>query len=198
MLTQHRSPPTAHAAWPVHTPVPRTDALSSWKTLNFKSVLFTCFVIPILGVIYWIVNSQGIRVSLPIFAMRLHKLPIPGLSYLRKWQNLRDLDLAHVFALFMLVAVWSLSSTVWRLLLYGDAPSNRIDPVLYRRCLFSIAAPVIMCDLLMFWRGAADQAGLFGGGGLIPLAATIGYTGLLAFVSFRHVTLQDKGVSHEP
>ena len=166
--------------------------ITHWlKTANFKSFLFSVLVIPVLGMIYWIVNSQGIRISLPIFGTRLHKIPIPGFSFLQHYQNVRDLDLAHLFAVFMLFAVWVLSVALLEIHLFGIRADERLNMRYHIRFLYCISAIVIITDILMFYRGIADQGGLLdASGGLTPLIATVGYTGLLAFVAYVHVMLK--------
>jgi len=161
------------------------------STVNYRSLLFTVFVIPLLGMIYWIVNSQGIRISIPIFGMKLYKIPIPGFSFLEHYKGLRDLDLAHVFAIFMLFAVWSLSVRLLKILLFGYETDQRINAEFHLRFLYCVFAVVIICDVIMFFRGIGDQGALLAGSGsLTPLIATIGYTGLLAFVAYVHVMLK--------
>ena len=159
--------------------------------LNVKSIAFSLIVIPVVGTIVWIVNSQGIRISIAIFGMKLYKIPIPGFSYLGNFKNLRDLDLAHAFAIFMLFAVWMLSVALLEMLLFGVDDDKRMNVNNHIRFLFCISGVVILSDIVMFYRGIADQGGLLdSGGGLTSLIATVGYSGLLAFVAYVHVMLK--------
>jgi hypothetical protein len=129
--------------------------------------------------------------SLAIFGMKLYRIPVPGFSYMQHYQNLRDLDLAHVFAIFMLFAVWVLGIALIEMLLFGVQADERLNMTYHVRFVYSIAGVVIVTDILMFYRGIADQGGLLDtNGGLTPLIATVGYMGLLAFVAYVHVMLK--------
>jgi len=184
-----RQPPPTAA--PAGNRLDVDDLLWKLKTANYKSLLFTVIFIPLLGMIYWIVNAQGIRMSIPIFGMKLYKVPFPGFSFLANYKGLRDLDLAHVFALFMLFAVWYLSVRLLKILLFGYDRQDGINAGFDLRFLFCVSAVVILIDVTMFYRGIADQGGLLTGtGGLTPLIATVGYSGLLAFVAYTHLMLQ--------
>ena len=159
--------------------------------ISVKSITFSLLVIPVLGMIYWVCNSQGVRISLPIFGMKLYRIPIPGFSFMQHYQNLRDLDLAHVFAIFMLFAVWVLSIALLEMFLFGVRADERLNMKCHIRFLYCISAVIIISDIVMFYRGIADQGGLLdASGGLTPVIATVGYTGLLAFVAYVHVMLK--------
>jgi len=202
--------PTAHPKPPplVHSPRPRRgsvangrpviasqptqrtgDAFIAWlRAVNYKSLAFTVFIVFLLGMIYWVVNSQGIRISLPTLGMKLHKVPLPGFSILAHYKGLRDLDLAHMLALAMLIAVWFLSVGLLKVLLFGYEPNERLNASFHLPFLYCVSAIVIFTDLTMFYVGVADQGGLLtGSGGFTPLVATVGYAGLIAFVAYTHV-----------
>jgi hypothetical protein len=161
------------------------------NSFNWKSLGFNIMVVPVLGLLYGIVNSQGMRVSIVTLALKLYKIPLPGFSYLERIKNIRDLDLAHIFALFMLVAVWILSTALVELLLFGVRSDARLNMRANVRLLYCLSAMVLICDVAMFYRGIGDQGGLLdAGGGATALIATVGYSGLLAFVAYVHVMLK--------
>jgi hypothetical protein len=160
---------------------------------NGKLFLFNCLVVPVLLLIYGIVNSQGMRVSIVTLGMKLYRVPLPGFSYLERLKNLRDLDLAHVFSVFMLVAVWILTTALVEHLLFGVRSDSRLNTRLHTRFLYCLSATVLICDVAMFYRGIADQGGLLDeAGGVTPIIATVGYSGLLAFVAYFHVMLKKR------
>jgi len=160
---------------------------------NGKSFLFNCLVVPVLLLIYGIVNSQGMRMSIAILGMKLYKVPLPGFSYLERLKNVRDLDLAHVFAIFMLIAVWILSTALVENLLFGVRSDSRLNMRIHTRFLYCLSAVVLIADICMFYRGIADQGGLLDeAGGVTPIIATLGYSGLLAFVAYFHVMLKKR------
>jgi hypothetical protein len=161
------------------------------KNFNAKLILFNLLVIPVLGLTYWVVNSQGLRVSIAPLGLKLYRIPLPVFSFLERVKNLRDLDLAHVMAMFMLVAVWFLSKAIVEVYLFGVPTDGRFNERKHIRFLCCLSAMVIICDIAMFYRGIADQGGfLEADSGATPVIATIGYTGLLAFVAYFHVMLK--------
>jgi len=169
----------------------QVDMQTRLRELNVKSILFCVLALPMLGTIYSHVNSQGIRGLLPIFGTRLHKMPVPGFSFMQHYQNLRDLDLAHVFAIFMLFGVWVLGIALMEMFLFGVRADARLNMKFHIRFLYCISSIVIITDLFMFYRGCVHQGGWEDStGGLTALIATVGYTGLLAFVAYVHVMLK--------
>ena len=58
----------------------------------------------------------------PALAQKLYKLPIPGAPLLEDDEAGHRLDLAHIFALFLLVAVFHLWAEVLR---YWCGPTSR-------------------------------------------------------------------------
>lgn len=160
---------------------------------NYKSFFFSVATVPVLMLIYGIVNSQGMRMSIVTLAMKLYKVPLPGFSYLEHLKNMRDLDLAHIFAIFMMVAVWMLSTALLELHLFGGKSHPHLNERLHQRILYALSATVLLCDIAMFARGIADQGGLLEtAGGVTPVIATVGYSGLLAFVAYMHVMLKHR------
>jgi hypothetical protein len=158
---------------------------------NFKSIAFTCFAVPMLLLIYGIVNSQGMRMAIAILGMKLYRVPLPGFSYMERVKNLRELDLAHVFAFFMLIAVWILSTALVEIMLFGARSNERLKTRTHIRFLYCLSAVVLICDVAMFYRGIIDQGGLLDANSSVTgIIATIGYSGLLAFVAYVHVMLK--------
>jgi hypothetical protein len=158
---------------------------------NFQSFTFNCLAVPVLMLIYGIVNSQGMRLSIAILGMRLYRVPLPGFSYLERLKNLRDLDIAHVLAFFMMVSVWFLSTALVDVMLFGVRSHERLNARTHLRFMYCLSAVVLICDVAMFYRGIIDQGGLLDdNAGITGVIATIGYSGLLAFVAYFHVMLK--------
>jgi len=193
MSSQQRFPPTVRFPPAAERAIGemRSMLARTWKRLNFRSFLWTCLVLPCLGVIYWMVNSQGARMKMPVLAIRLWKIPIPGFSHLRGWEGLRQIDLAHIFAMFLLFATWYLSCKVLTALLFDEVGHNPdTDAVVYRRIVYVLAGIIIPLDVVLFFYGVAEQGG-WGGGGFVPVFAAIAYAGVLGFCAFVHVNLKN-------
>jgi len=161
---------------------------------SLKAFCWKVVTLIFIGLVYWTVNAEGIRLSMPVFATPLRKLPVPGFSHLRHWEHTYRLDLAHVFAMFMLFAVFHLLVLMIRIKLFGrDAPGlpNRIDFGLYRRIVFALGTLFVVGDCLLFYVGVRHHAGSWGGANsLVAIVATALYLGGLAFVSFTYVSFQ--------
>lgn len=171
-----------------------TVPVESRRRFRIRLLLWNCLTLPVVGLIYWVINAEGVRLQIPIFALRLHKLPIPGFSYLKDYEGLYRLDLAHVFAMFLLFAVWHLWIVVVRLLLYGQL--NRSDDVQnvsrFLTFVLTLAAIIIGGDAILFYFGLSARVDSLWStsSGLTPLFATIVYTAVLAFVALVHVQLE--------
>ncbi len=171
--------------------VARPSARFSPKAVCWKLLTLLC-----IGLVYWTVNSEGIRLSMPVFATPLRKLPVPLLSYLRHWEYSYRFDLAHLFALFMLFAVFHLLVLMTRITLFGkDAPGlpKRIDLDLYTRIVFALGIIFVVGDCLLFFVGVRHHAGSWGGANfLVAVVATTLYLTVLGFVSFMYVVLESE------
>lgn len=157
---------------------------------NGKSLIFSIATVPVLILIYSVVNAQGLRLTIVTLGTKLYKLPVPGFSYFEHLKNLRDLDLALVLALFMLCAVYVLTNAMVEILLFGPHMDERLNVNAHVRFLTCLSSALLLIDTCMFYRGISEQGLLDDGGGVTPLVATVGYSGLLIFVAYFHVMLK--------
>jgi hypothetical protein len=158
--------------------------------LNGKSILFSIATVPVLILIYSVVNAQGLRVTIPALSTKLYKLPVPGFSHFEHLKNLRDLDLALILAMFMLCAVYVLTNAMVEILLFGPGDDQRLNVDLHVRFLTCLGSAMLLIDTCMFYRGISEQGFLDEGVTITPIIATIGYTGLLIFIAYFHVMLK--------
>lgn len=181
----------------IHPSINRNQAIRRVKRRRFKFKLFlwTATTLPCIGILYWHIVAAGIRVQMPVFAFPLRKLPLPGFSYLAHYEGAYKLDLANVFSVFLLFAVWHLWVVMQRLYLFGHDPRSRppsIDHDRYRRIVLSLGIPIVLGDTLIFYCGVADKVdALWGSSSLfVPIVASAMYMAVLAFVAFVHVVLE--------
>lgn len=172
----------------------QTQRLAAWLgSLNWRVVLWNAITMPLIGLLYWVVNAQGIRSEFPVFARRLYQLPLPGLSRLRGYEGLHILDLAHVLAILLLGFVWYFWILVIRVWLYGEDPVK--DPSLNRSSyyvfIFTLSGVMILGDATVFYCGLFDHVGSMWGetNRFVPFVATMLYMGLLAAAAKVHVHL---------
>lgn len=186
---------------------PRTpiEAVSQKLTTFISNVNWTVFLwnlltLPGIGLVYWVINAQGIRLQMPVFGMRLYKLPIPGFAAFKDYEGFYRMDLACVFAMILLFAVWYLWIVTVKLLLHGQ--DETLDPTLnqgrYLVFLLTMSAIVIGCDTIIFYCGLADQVDSMWGqqSPFVPVVATMLYTAVLAFIATIHVRLSLRYTHH--
>lgn len=185
-----KPPIEAFAAWLFSVLV---AGLNWLRSVNWKLVLWNAVTLPLVGLIYWVVNAQGIRAQMPVFALRLHKIPLPGFSYLRDFEGLYHLDLAHVLAVLLLGFVWYFWIVTVKVLLYGhdEVADPRLNHHTYYLFLFTLAGVLILGDAIVFYCGLFDHVDSLWGetSPFVPIVATMLYMALLAATSMVHVHL---------
>jgi hypothetical protein len=142
------------------------------------------------AVIYLLVISEGLRLSVPPLAQRLGKIPF--LSMFRDYEATYRLDLAHIFAVGLLVAVlWLAERALHFYLDPNGAFKDSLWPAETLQRLVPVLCGVILgADLVLFYVGIANSG--WGGARLsfTALIATVAYAGVLTFVSFVSLSLK--------
>lgn len=167
-------------------------SLSWLASLNWPLVAWNILTVPVVALIYWVINAHGLRMQIPIFAMRLYKIPLPGFSSFRDYEGLYSLDLAHVMAMLLLGFVWYFWIVVVQVIFYGHdslvSPSDRRST--YYVFLLSLAGVIVTCDAIVFYCGLFEFSGGWGESSpFVPFIATLLYTALLAALAMVHVRL---------
>lgn len=169
--------------------VDRIAAVFEWVASHFKVIVFNLAVLPGLGLIYWTVNSVGLRLSVPVLATKLYKLPLPHFSRLGNYHGLRDLDLANIAALGMLVLVWIFTVLILHIVVRGGLKIGKINPDFTAKFVLTVGFILIVVDAATFFHGIGEQAGLLSGGGvsLMQILLTIAYTTVIFALAFLHL-----------
>lgn len=150
---------------------------------------------PLVALCYLTVSAEGLRQMMPVFAMRLYKLPLPGAGLLRAYDGWNRLDLSMLMALMLLVAVSYLWIRVFSELINGQLLNRRDqNPILFF-LLFAIALVVIACDAALFYYGVETRtaSGWRSGSETAPIAATIVFVAGLALVGAWHADYHTSG-----
>lgn len=157
-----------------------------------KSWLFKLLTTPLMGVIYWVVIADGLRLLLPALGIPLWKLPIPGISYLRLYQGFNKFDLANCLAIFLCLAVFFLWLNILRMWLSEDGffVSRRLDAEKYALVLLILGLVILGSDIALFYYSMCNQSWLGSGFSLSAALITLAYTGVVVFVSFLCVSLE--------
>lgn len=164
----------------------RPQVGKSLKLLAWKGI-----TMPIMGVIYCMVISEGMRLLVPALGQPLHKLPIPGLSQLRGFRGVNRLDLAHLMAIMLLFAVWHLWCVILRISLGANDVLARSgwDPVAYGRFVMGLGIVVLGADMILFYIALAYMEWGRPAFSFPAIIGTIAYVGVIIFVSFMTVNL---------
>ncbi len=175
--------------WP-ESPPPRRR--HPWTII--RGILFKMFCLPFIGLLYFVVISEGFRVMVPVLSLRLYRLPIPGFSRLRDFEGLQRLDLAHLFAIVLCFLTWYFwTAALWLMLAPQEyLARKRWNPVTYGKIMKGIAIALLSADAILFYRGLTEQAGgIFGGSWFSPTAilVTIAYVALIVGIALISVNL---------
>ena len=159
-----------------------------------KAILVKGLMLPMILVVYLGMISEGFRVLIATTALKLYKLPVPGLIYLGRWAPWNKLDLAHILALFLCFASFYLWVVVLRAFLGDEAVFRRSgwNPEAYKQFVLTLALIVLGGDLILFYTATVT----FGWGGVAfsftALIATVLYAAIIVFTSFVVVNSSDK------
>ena len=143
---------------------------------------------PLVATCYLTLSAEGLRQTMPVFAMRLYKLPVPGAGLMQAYDGWNRLDLSMLVALMVLVAVTYLWIRVFIELITGTLLKNRDrNPILFF-LLAGIAVVVVTCDAALFYLGVQSRAASTwsGAAGYAPAAATVVFVAGLALVGAWH------------
>jgi hypothetical protein len=159
-----------------------------------KAILVKGLMLPMTLVVYLGMISEGFRVLIATTALKLYKMPVPGLIYLGRWAPWNKLDLAHILALFLCFASFYLWVVVLRAFL-GDGDVFRRsgwNPEAYKKFVLTLAVIVLGGDLILFYIATVT----FGWGGVAfsftAMIATVLYAAIIVFTSFVVVNSSER------
>lgn len=125
-----------------------------------------------LFLVYWVVDSAGVRAIAPDAATKLYKVPIPGFSLLEDYEWTFRLDVAHLLVIVLFAASLFACGVVVRLQLLGDIGRPvwlECDEQLYRQLVLGFAGFALLLDCVVFYCGASAQGGFLGGDYIVSL-----------------------------
>ncbi|QDV61989.1 hypothetical protein [Crateriforma conspicua] len=140
---------------------PRTLPLKRRKTLRECCVFIfaNLIIMPIVGLIYASVIAEGLRRLMPIFQLRIYKLPVPGLGIARDYDGWDRLDLAIVMSLLLFAVVtWLWMKVFIELQGFGTIADTRHTHPIVFFLLAGIATVIICGDALIFYVGLSAQS----------------------------------------
>ena len=158
-------------------------------------VLHKLATLPVIGIVYVALVSEGLRSLIPTFGQRLYRQP--GLSFLRDYEGWHKFDLAHVMACILLVAVfssWCINLRLW------FAPHEFVARTGWRLEAYRLVATVLswavlICDACLFYAAMSQGESIWDAAKTISwsaILATLLYCAIIVFLSFSYVTLEKK------
>jgi hypothetical protein len=146
----------------------------------FRYVGFQLLSKLVLGAVYLGIVSEGARRLIPSLAQKLFKL-VPWLDQLD-----HRIDVAHCFALFLLIGTWWSWTQLLRTWL-GINPYSRATTV-----IVPLATVFIIVDTVFFYNATAQWN--WGGAhvSFTTLLATAGWVAILIFVTFTGIQLKEE------
>lgn len=116
-------------------------------------------VLPVVALLYGVVVADGLRVLMPIFSLRLYKLPLPGAGLIRSYDGWDRLDLALIMSLLIFAVVtWLWTKIFVELQGFGTIADQRLTRPLVFYMLSTIAAVFILGDAMVFYVGITAQS----------------------------------------
>lgn len=169
------------------------------KTLKERFVFWMAnlFLMPIVAMCYLAIGAEGLRQLMPVFQMKIWKLPIPGAGLMQQYDGFDRADLGMVFALLLFVA----TTFVWIRLFkevhgFGTIAQRRTqNPPLFF-LLAAVAIIVLVGDAGIFYIGleAKTANSWTQTPAYVPVAATAVYLAGLALIGAWHADYHCSGV----
>ena len=146
----------------------------------------------ILGLIYFEVIAEGLRLVVPALGKDVHR--IPGLGFLYEYEATHALDLAHFMAFFLMVAVLVLWRRILELWLGANSPFHTADWQAQRHqvLVVTVGVLVLLCDAVLFYLALAELGWSGNHFSFTALIATGAYLGVIVFVSYISIVLRQR------
>lgn len=175
------------------TTSPRTTAGTALSAVLAHAPLWAwrLLVVFVLILMYIDPLARGVRHNLPDFGTKLAKSPT--FSFLGKWEETKNLEGTHLFALALL----SLSFFGWEVLLrsmFGDETLFQRfgKPDKAKRVTFIVVSIALFVDCFFLYCGVANRSWNGAGFSFYAVFATLGYLAVNVGVSLMSVFLSPK------
>ena len=165
--------------------------LKKRRTLKEHVVFWSlnALILPIVAICAQAIGADGLRRMMPVFSLRLHKLPIPGAEFIKSYSGFERLDVAMLAAFALFVAVTLLWVRIFRELQdFEDLKLQRSQNPIRFFLLATIAGIVLAADAGIFWVGLSSQAssGWSETPAWVPTVATVLYMAACSLLAAWH------------
>lgn len=181
--------------YPPAPPRPAKAGLTlAYLWLVVKLVAWKLLTIPIIGLIYGSIVAEGMMRLVPTLALKVSKLPVPGLHRLKDYEGFHRLAIAHLLAIVLMFVVWHLWVRLMTLWLDGEhfTKQCRWNPETYARVIGLLGAVVLGGDAILFYYSVSHSG--WGSGTVFSFAAlicTACYLGVIVTISFVTFALEN-------
>lgn len=153
------------------------------------SVLFHVITKAALGVVYFAVIAEGLRVVMPALGMKLYK--IPGLSVLQDFEGTFRLDLAHCLSIFLLIAVWMLWTKILEMWLECDESfqNSTWNATNHRRLIIVLGSVILFSDAFLFYVAVVELGWTGSSLSFTALVVTSAYLGVIISMTYIGILL---------
>lgn len=143
----------------------------------------------ILGVIYFALISEGLRLLFPTLGTKLCKLP--GLADLYEYESTHRLDLAHPLSILVLTFVWMLWSAILQMWLDEDESFDHQGwrPCRHTQLIVILGIVLLTADAALFYAALAELSWNGSWFSATAFFATAAYMAVLIFVTLVSITL---------
>jgi hypothetical protein len=162
------------------------------KTLKQQLVFYAAnaFVLPAVALCHVIVGAEGLRAAMPVMALPLHRLPVPGAGLLRQYDGWDRITLSMTAGFLLFVAVtWLWGRVFAEVQGCGTVAARRKSHPLFFYLAASVAGIVLVFDTLLFCLGLAAQSDAGWSTGTpwyVAVAAGLLYMAALAMLGAWH------------
>lgn len=168
----------------------------SWRQ-KITFWLLNLLIMPLVAATYLTIGAHGLRNIMGVFAMKLYKLPIPGVGLMKGYDGWSRLDLAMPAALLLFIAVTIIWTQIFKELQRngGSLETRNHNPLLFY-LLAAIAGIIILGDTAIFYTGLSSRAASSWSEtpSFVPIAASVIYMAGLALIGAWHSDYQSSGV----
>ncbi|MEZ6137024.1 MAG: hypothetical protein R3C53_19185 [Pirellulaceae bacterium] len=146
-------------------------------------------LMPLILTLYAVIVADGLALLVPVMAMRIGRLPIPGAALAANYDGFDRVTLAHVGSMLLFVVVtWLYIRIFDELQGFGSVAKQAAKNPALVYVLTGVALTILGADALLFYAGmtAKTQSGWTESPSYVAPLATLLYTASLAVIGYWH------------
>ena len=158
---------------------------------NLPLWMWRTFALGILVTLYVSVMARGVAYSFPDFGAKLSKTPF--LAFLARYEETKNLQIAHPFALLFLIVVFVSWEMILRMACGDESAFERFaKPEAAKRIMVCIGTGVLVSDCWFYYSGITNSGWKGAAFSFSALLATVGFLAVNVAVSMFSVFLSPR------